>query len=271
MKGKTVIIVIMGIAASLTAAVLFTVRTRGTFYFRYSPGRTATEAPSETQKVSTMEGYHSAYHPAHLSSGEALELARSESGAIVLDLRSEADYSERHVSEALSVPIELLEGYAAANLPDKEQVIICYCFCGEKGGSALSAYDLLTDLGYTAVYYMEPGDDWTYEGTSVKPEHRLVSGEEAMELYGSGALLLDVRSPDEYNAAHIDGSLLIPAAELGDRLSELPEKDALIIVYCKSGMRSAAAYETLSAAGYTNVYDMQSVDSWTAPLIYLSN
>ena len=269
---------------------------------------TGTATEKEKEKVSTMEGYVSSYHPAHLSSGEALEMVKLHSEAIILDVQSEGSYLERHVSAAVNVPYEKIADYAAANLPDKERVIICYCFCGDKGGAALSAYKLLTDMGYSRVFYMEPGDEWTYEGTAVageagektavaggtgektevtggtgedpaagytdadKPVYKTVTGEEAKKIYDadSACVLLDVRNPEEYAAGHIKGSVLIPVVELGLRLSELPpEKDTAIIVYCRSGRRSLMAHEILSAAGYTNLYDMKMVDSWPEPLVKL--
>ena len=231
--------------------------------------------PSEN-KTSTMDGYVSRYHPAHISAGEAWEMMAADSGAVMLDVRSEASYNERHVSIAASVPYETIEDYAAANLPDKDQIIICYCFCGDMGGPALSAYNLLTGLGYTNVFYTDPESEWTYEGTAVTEAetedngHKIITGDEAKGICDSDstATLLDVRNQDEYDAGHISGSVLIPVAELESRLSELPpERDAVIIVYCRAGVRSATAYNILSEAGYTDIYDMQKAENWPEPLI----
>ena len=236
-------------------------------------------APSDAGQVSTMGGYVSLYDPAHIGSLEAWELMASDSRSVMLDVRLEASYLEYHVSGALNVPFEELAGFAEDNLPDKDRLIILYCFCGDKGGSALSAVRLLADLGYTNAYYTEPGEEWSYEGSSANnsaagsgPAHdsgpRTISGAEAKELRDSyaGAILLDVRNRDEYDERHIEGSRLIPVAELENRLDELPDKDAVIIVYCRAGARSASACEILINNGYTNVRDMQSVDNWPDPL-----
>lgn len=232
--------------------------------------RPAGTPSTETERASTMEGYTSGINPAHISSGEAWTLVGADSAAIVLDVRSEASFLERHVSIAKNVPYEQVADYARANIPDRDSVIICYCFCGDKGGPALSACETLAGLGYTNAYYMEPEDEWEYEGlpqddiTEEETVHRVISGQEAKEMYDSdsAAILLDVRNRDEYAAGHIDGSTLIPLPELEDRLSELSDKNAVIIVYCRSGVRSAAAYSILSENGYTNIYDMQKVASW---------
>jgi len=92
----------------------------------------------------------------------------------------------------------------------------------------------------------------------------IISGNTAKELFESndGVILLDVRNQDEYEENHIQGSILIPVNELEERLTELTDKDAIIIVYCRSGRRSADAVDILVSSGYTNIYNMQSIDNW---------
>jgi len=218
-----------------------------------------------------MDGYNPQTHPAHLSSAEALDFYSSSPNAVVLDVRSEASYLERHALNALNIPYENISDYAAVLLPDKDAVIICYCFCGTNGGTAFSAMKLLTELGYTNVFYSELGDEWAYDGTMVQdapeqepPVHRIITGAEAKVIVDSDstAILLDVRNQDEYDAGHINGSMLIPVAELESRLFELPDKNVAIIVYCRAGARSATAYGILTDNGYTNVYDMQMFSNW---------
>jgi len=92
----------------------------------------------------------------------------------------------------------------------------------------------------------------------------IISGAEAREMYESydTVILLDVRSQAEFNVNHIEGSILIPHTELEGRLSELPGRDTIIIVFCRAGARSATAAEILIENGFTNVYDMQRIDNW---------
>jgi len=92
----------------------------------------------------------------------------------------------------------------------------------------------------------------------------IISGIEARNIYESNenVILLDVRSPEEFEAFHLEDSILIPAGELESRIDELPYKEDIIIVYCKAGIRSEKAVEILSFYGYINVYDMQSIDNW---------
>ncbi|MBE0523502.1 MAG: rhodanese-like domain-containing protein [Methanosarcinales archaeon] len=68
--------------------------------------------------------------------------------------------------------------------------------------------------------------------------------------------ILDVRTQEEYDAGHIANSLLIPHTDISDRLDEVPE-DMPILVYCRSGRRSAIASQALIDNGYSEVYNMQ--------------
>lgn len=70
-------------------------------------------------------------------------------------------------------------------------------------------------------------------------------------------VLLDVRTPEEYAAGHIDGALNIPHDQLEKRLAELPaDRSAEIVVYCRSGKRAGTAEKILIEKGYTNVKDL---------------
>ena len=78
-----------------------------------------------------------------------------------------------------------------------------------------------------------------------------------------GRMLVDVRGADEYEAGHIPGAILIPNESIGDQEpAELPDHDAPIIVYCRTGVRSAEAAKKLADLGYTAVYDMGGIQSW---------
>lgn len=74
---------------------------------------------------------------------------------------------------------------------------------------------------------------------------------------GSAPILLDVRQPEEHADEHIPGSILIPLGELPDRIDELEEyRNKDIVVYCRSGSRSAQACMYLAANGYTNLFNL---------------
>jgi rhodanese-related sulfurtransferase len=75
------------------------------------------------------------------------------------------------------------------------------------------------------------------------------------DLVSKGAIIVDVRTPQEYNTGHISNALNIPVDKLQGKISELAKKGKPIITCCASGMRSAAAKRTLESAGITNVYN----------------
>ena len=76
-------------------------------------------------------------------------------------------------------------------------------------------------------------------------------------------ILLDVRTLEEFEPAHIKGAMLLPVTEIQDKASEqLGDKDAVILVYCRSGNRSAQAAKQLLDMGYTRVYDFGGIIDW---------
>ena len=78
-----------------------------------------------------------------------------------------------------------------------------------------------------------------------------------------GILLLDVRTREEYIENHIPGSTLIPLKGLAGEVSKkLPDKQATIFVYCRSGNRSRSAVKMFLKQGYTNVFDLGGIIRW---------
>jgi phage shock protein E len=70
----------------------------------------------------------------------------------------------------------------------------------------------------------------------------------------NGAIILDVRTPQEFKGGHIIGSINIPLQQLQQSLSKIP-KDKVVITCCASGMRSASAKSILKSSGYSEVYN----------------
>ena len=92
-----------------------------------------------------------------------------------------------------------------------------------------------------------------------------ITAEEAKEIMDSekGYIILDVREQDEYDAGHIPGAILIPYTQIEEKANEvLPDKDQLILVYCRSGRRSKIAAEALAALGYTNIKEFGGIIDW---------
>lgn len=92
-----------------------------------------------------------------------------------------------------------------------------------------------------------------------------VSAEDAKEYMDKeeNHIILDVRTQEEYDAGYIPGAILIPDFEIADRAEkELPDKDQLILVYCRSGNRSKKASAKLVEMGYTNVVEFGGINDW---------
>lgn len=91
-----------------------------------------------------------------------------------------------------------------------------------------------------------------------------VDVKQAQSMNKQGALLLDVREPDEYSAVHAPDAKLIPLGQLSSRLPEIATyKDKPIVVMCRSGRRSAQAVSLLKEAGYTQVSNVKGgIQSW---------
>ncbi len=87
---------------------------------------------------------------------------------------------------------------------------------------------------------------------------------------GTPHLLLDVRTPEEYAEGHIANSLNISLQTLSSRLSEIPT-DTPVVIYCRSGNRSAQAAQLLSEAGYTQLYDLGGIIDWQSQGYPVSN
>ena len=97
-----------------------------------------------------------------------------------------------------------------------------------------------------------------------------ISGAEAKALMDSesGYVIIDARTQEEYDQGHIPGAILIPEYEIADRAEkELPDKNQLILVYCRSGRRSKIAAEELVKLGYTNVKEFGGIIDWEYDIV----
>lgn len=89
-----------------------------------------------------------------------------------------------------------------------------------------------------------------------------IDGAEARQLVSEGAGLLDVRTKGEFDGGHLPDAQWIPVAELAGRVDEVP-KDQTVIVYCRSGGRSARAAQILKSAGFEEVRDLGPMSAWS--------
>ena len=95
--------------------------------------------------------------------------------------------------------------------------------------------------------------------------YRQIAMDEAVDMMAqeTGSIILDVRRPDEFAAGHIPNAINVPNESIGTSdIPELPDKDQLIMVYCRSGRRSKEASEKLVKLGYTNIVEFGGILDW---------
>lgn len=100
--------------------------------------------------------------------------------------------------------------------------------------------------------------------------YRQVTTEEAVNIMQTeeNYVILDVRTAQEFASGHIPGAVLLPNETIGtEDIPLLPDKDQLILVYCRSGNRSKQAAENLAQLGYTNIVEFGGINSWTGEIV----
>ena len=90
-------------------------------------------------------------------------------------------------------------------------------------------------------------------------ENKEISYQKLQEIMrrNKNAILLDVRSKQEFKEGHLEGSINIPLYEIDKQLDKIPDKQCTIVIYCASGHRSKQAKEKLENLGYENVYHLK--------------
>ena len=100
--------------------------------------------------------------------------------------------------------------------------------------------------------------------------YRQINMDEAIAMMEaeSDYIILDVRTPEEFSEKHIPGAINIANETIGsEEIPELPDKDQLILVYCRSGNRSKQASEKLVALGYTNIVEFGGINDWLGEVV----
>ena len=108
-------------------------------------------------------------------------------------------------------------------------------------------------------------DSFTDSLSESEVKYQKITAAEAQKIMDEGVpyILLDVRTEEEYKEAHIAGSILLPHTDISSNaLEQLPDKNEIILIYCRSGRRSAEAAEALAQMGYSHVYDFGGIIDW---------
>ena len=115
---------------------------------------------------------------------------------------------------------------------------------------------LLCLTGFAGCVQEEKNMENTYQQITAQEAKTIMDTE-------TDYVIIDARTEEEFAAGHIENAILIPEYEIAERAEkELPNKDALILVYCRSGRRSKIASEELVKLGYTNVKEFGGIIDW---------
>ena len=127
--------------------------------------------------------------------------------------------------------------------------------------------DKITDTEANSELKMQENKNMNQEQTNT---YRQISMDEAVAMMAqeSDYIILDVRRSDEFAEGHIPNAINVANEDIGtDEIPELPDKDQLIMVYCRSGRRSKEAAEKLVALGYTNIVEFGGILDWTGETV----
>ena len=132
---------------------------------------------------------------------------------------------------------------------------IFFCILLTACGQATSVGVIGGADGPTAIY-VSKGDKKMYQQITVEEAKKIMDSSEEY-------IILDVREQDEFDEGHILGAVLLPYTEINEKAEVvLPDKDAQILVYCRSGRRSKIASESLAELGYTNIKEFGGIIDW---------
>ena len=104
---------------------------------------------------------------------------------------------------------------------------------------------------------------WT---TGCGNNYNHISIEEAVNIMQTETnyLIVDVRTKEEYDKKHIKNAILVPIADIREgKLDLLPDKEQILLIYCRTGRRAEDAASLLASRGYTNVYEFGGIVNWT--------
>ena len=128
---------------------------------------------------------------------------------------------------------------------------------------------LAASLALLSGFALSRAKEGKAEDMTDKAAYQKISAEEAYEMMASQeVVVVDVRTREEYDGGHIENAVLVPNESIGSEMPDaLPDKEATLLVYCRSGRRSKDAAQKLLALGYQSVYDFGGVIDWPYELV----
>lgn len=99
-------------------------------------------------------------------------------------------------------------------------------------------------------------------------KYQTISASQAKDMMKQDdVVIIDVREENEYKQGHIENAILIPLNTIDENNLQLPDKDETLLIYCRSGNRSAKAAKKFVKLGYQNVYDFGGIIDWTYGIV----
>lgn len=202
-----------------------------------------------------------------LTIGQLAELRGLEPDLQLVDVRAAAETDNGTLPGAIDVPLAVLAD--SLHALDRGRPVVFYCASGYRSSVAASVlvqagFADVSDLlgGFTA--WQIAGLPVSHPGDPSEPRNTpQVNARAARSLLDAGAVLLDVREPDEWQEGHAPDAIFVSMGEVQARRSELP-RDKRVVVVCRSGGRSAAVTDALRAQGHDAVNLTGGMCAWTA-------
>ena len=184
-------------------------------------------------------------------SPRAFEVAATETGAVMLDVRTKTDFAKSHVPRSIFIG---LEGTFAPWVGDLIKDVQTPILLITNEGQVKEAVTRLSRIGFdNTIGYLDGGvDAWKTAGLELDKVDQVKAGELSKM---ADAVIVDTRKPSEFQAEHADGAINVPLNEINQHLSSLPT-DKPFQIHCASGYRSMIAASILKARGIHNFADV---------------
>jgi glyoxylase-like metal-dependent hydrolase (beta-lactamase superfamily II)/rhodanese-related sulfurtransferase len=190
-------------------------------------------------------------------------IEKQREGAVILDTRDPSVFAAAHLAGSLNIGLGGQYATWAGTLLDPQQPLVIIADDGREEESAMR----LGRIGFDRVIgYLQHGLHSVESRPELTAAFERLSPGVVIERLDSDQppQIVDVRTPREYDAKHIDGSLSVPLNHLAERLQELP-RDRPLLIHCAGGYRSSIAVSLLQKAGFSRVSELAGgIASWEA-------
>lgn len=185
---------------------------------------------------------------------EEFEAVANETGALVLDTRSDEEFSKGYIPNSINIGLDgSFAQWVGEMIPDVKQEILLVTDPGKEE----EAVTRLARVGYDySLGYLKGGfEAWKIAGKDYESISR-TSAEELASIYSENPVIIDVRKASEFESEHIENAVNIPLNQINSHLAAFP-KDRSFFIHCAGGYRSMIASSILKQRGWTNFVDIR--------------